>query len=176
MPDLSNTIRWVEYPPDLLGNLEAERPFYFLLHGSLSKAEVRALREATSRKVGPELPAELPEDATEEQRVARAAELEAHSEETRKAIVARDAAALEPYVKLGEEPLTVDGKRIATLRDYFELVMSPRLMGLNAYFEVQKALIAANTMEPRVSFSSGRSSGGSTSTGRRQPAGRTAAR
>lgn len=176
MPDLSNTIRWVEYPPDLLGNLEDERPFYFLLHGSLSKAQMRSLREALSRKVGPEMPADLPEKATEEQKTAHAAELEAHAEAVTKAIVERDAEAMADYVQLGAEPLNVDGKQIKTLRDYLEFVMPPRLLGLGAYMEVQRALTAANTMEPRVSFSSGRHSGGSTSTGQKRPAGRMPAR
>lgn len=172
MPDLTNTVRWVEYAPDLLGNLDGDRPFYFLLNGSMSKEQLRAMNAALSAKVGPPKVAPLPDDATDEQKAAHAKAME----DFEAAIIARDAAALEPFVRMGDEPLTVDGKRINSLREYFELVMSPRLVGLGAFMEVRQALVHANTMGPRVSFSSGRFSGGGTSTGRSRPAGKSPAR
>lgn len=176
MPDLTNTVRWVEYPPDLLGNLDAERPFYFLLNGSMSKEQMRAMKDALARECGPDPLPELAEDATEEQKAAHKDATEKWLEEVRQAVIARDAAALEPFIRFGDEPLTNEGKRITTLREYFELVTSPRLVGMGAFLEVRRALGAANTMEPRVSFSSGRSSGGGTSTGRKRTGGQTVAR
>lgn len=155
MPDLTSTIRWVEYAPDLLGNKEADQPFYFLFHGSMSKAQINTLAAAMALPVS--VP-DLPDGATAEQRTD-------HEAAVSQAIIERDSAALEPYVKLGREPLFVDGARIETLRGYFEFVMGPRLASASAYEEVRRALLLANMMDYRVSFSSGRLSGGSTSTG-----------
>lgn len=172
MPDLTNTVRWVEYVPDLLGNRDAPvtahgGPFYFLLHGSMSKEQLRALEDRIGERIRTFEP--LPDDATEEQKAARAAEFEAE-------VVERYAQALEKFIRLGDEPLTVDGRRIDSLKAYLELTMGERLVGAGAFLEVVGALRAANTLSGQTSFSSGRLSGGFTSTGRRRPAGRTVAR
>jgi hypothetical protein len=165
MPDLSNTVRWVEYAPDLLGNREAEKPFVFLLNGSMSKEQMRALKDALAQPVGPPEP---PKDATDEQRAA-------YDAEVTKAIVKREADAVFPFVKFGDEPLTVDGKPITTVRDYLDFVAT-HLVGLGPLLEVRQALVEANTMGARVGFFSGRSSGGGTSTGRSRSKGQSAAR
>jgi len=175
MPDLSNTVRWVEYAPDLLGNREADKPFVFLLNGSMSKEQMRAMKDALAQPVGPPEPAPLPENATETQKAEHAKALQAHDAEVTKAIVKREADAVFPFVKFGDEPLTVDGRPITTLRDYLDFVAT-HLVSLGPLLEVRQALIEANTMGARVGFFSGRSSGGGTSTGRSRSKGQSAAR
>ncbi len=161
MPDLTNTVRWLEFLPDLLGNLDSPRPFFFKLNGSMSKEQLLALDAALEqRSTLPELPAE----ATPEQK-------KEYDEAARLEVVKKYARALEPYVKLGDEPLSFDSKPVASLHDYFEVV-TRHLAGLELLFEPYRALVSANTLGVRGHFYSGRLSGGFTSTTSRNSGGR----
>jgi hypothetical protein len=153
MPDLTNTTRWVEYVPDLLGNRACERPFYFEVSGSLSRAQLDALRAAVSKRSALDPPGE---GATDEA-------VKAYREATRLELVARYATALEPFIRLGDEPLTVEGVAIKTLADYLDFATS-KLTGLATFTEPWQALLAANTMDARTPFFSAQLSGGFTFT------------
>lgn len=169
MPDLGNTVRWIDFEPDLLGNRSDPRPFYFRLHGSLSKVQLDALEDAlAARSTVPPLPKEPPPSDEEKA---------AHNEATRVALVKKYAVALEPYVKFGDEPLAFDGMAVKTLHEYLDHV-SKHLAGLPTFFEPYNALYDVNVLGGSSSFSSGRRSGGFTSTASRRSvgAGRTAAR
>lgn len=154
MADLTGTMRWLQYPPDLFGNRSLERPFYFDVAASLSKEQMRVLKAALTAPAAALEP--LPVDATEEQRDAR-------DETIRAEVVGRYAVAMEPFVKLGNEPLVIDGKRLGTLREYFDLVTT-KVAGTGAFFEVSSALFDANTLSTDQLFRFGRPSGGFTST------------
>lgn len=164
MADLTNTVRWVRYEPDLLGNRALERPFYFELNGSMSKEQMRALEEALDKPLvaAGEL-APLQETPTDEQRAAHAEKLRALNEASRAAAVEKYAIALAPYVKLGAESLNISGRGITALRDYLDFV-SANLTGFAAFFEPAQALKQVNTLDTQASFFSGRLSGGFTST------------
>jgi hypothetical protein len=152
--DLTNTVRWVPYVPDLLGNRDLESPFYFELNGSLSKEQLRAIDAELSKAV-PE-PEELPADATDEQQAAR-------EEQIRVSLVKARAAALSAFIKLGAEPLTIAGKRIETLEQYLDFVLV-NIRGVDAFVEPMTALIDANRLSGRSTFFLGRLSGGFVST------------
>lgn len=169
MPDLSNTVRWLEYEPDLLGNRESARPFYFRLHGSMSKAQMKALADALAARGSAPEPEKLPEKPTDEQRAEHEKAMEEYNELARATLVAKYASALEPFVKLGEEPLSFDGQPVDTLRAYFDFV-TVHLAGLEAFFEPYRALLNVNTLGAASGFFSGRLSGGFTSTGSRRSA------
>ena len=161
MADLTNTVRWVPYVPDLLGNRALERPFYFELNGSMSKEQIRALLDELKKP----LPVmdELPSAATPEQ-------LAAQEEQARQRTVKRQAEVLGPFIRFGPEALTIQGKPVTTLADYFDAVTLPPLERFDALFELSQALGDTNSLGARVSFSSGRLSGGFTSTTRRNSA------
>jgi hypothetical protein len=155
MANLTDTVRWVQYVPDLLGNRALERPFYFELNGSMSKEQMKATEVALTTP-GPA--SELSDDAPPEAVAAR-------NEASRAEAVTRYAKALEPYVRFGAEPLTVGGQPVTTLAGYFDFATS-KLTGLAAFLEPGRALVEVNTLDSRASFFSGRLSGGFTSTTR----------
>lgn len=155
MADLTNTVRWVRYEPDLLGNRALERPFYFELNGSMSKEQLSALQAELTKPLTAQT---LPENATDEQRLAA-------DEETTKTAVARTAIALRPFVKLGSEPLTIGGEAIDSLEKYLDFALR-KLPGMATFLEPSRALYEINTLDARASFFSGRLSGGFTSTTR----------
>lgn len=71
-------------------------------------------------------------------------------------------ALLEGVVRMGKEPLWVEGKHIATLADYVDLAM--RQPGLNLFAELIEALKWHNSVEGEKELFSERLSGGSAST------------
>lgn len=156
MADLSNTTRWVRYEPDLRGNRELERPFYVLLNGSMSKAQLQNLTAALSTPLSH---GELPPNATKEQ-------ADEYAESGRKALVKRQGDALRPFVKFGSEPLSIDGEAIDSLDKYLDYV-SRSLVGHGAFFELSQALTDCNLLDTASSFFSGRLSGGFVGTGSR---------
>lgn len=158
MATLTGTVRWVAYVPDLLGNRDLETPFYVELNGSMSKEQMKAL-DAALTKPAPALEP-LPNDATEEQQ-------KEHTEVMRAEIVERYAGALSSFVRFGAEPLNVDGKSIATVRDYLDFVSSS-LVGWDAFMELATVLGNANRLSGQSPFFFGRLSGGFSSTTNRR--------
>lgn len=166
MPDLTNTVRWLEFLPDLLGNLDSPRPFYFKLNGSMSKEQLLALDAALGeRSALPDLP-ELAKGANDERRAQHEVLRKERDEAARVEVTKKYARALEPYVRLGDEPLSFDSKAVVSLLDYFDTV-TRHLAGLELLFEPYRALVNCNTLGVRGHFYSGRLSGGFTTTASR---------
>lgn len=92
MPDLSAQT-WERCPPNLGDNRKQERPFYFLVRANLTIAERDSYVDRLSSLIGSK-------DTTPE----KLAEL------------------LGEFIRMGDEPLTVDGKPIASLLDYLHLL------------------------------------------------------
>lgn len=150
MPELNLTsvTRWQRYVPDLPGNREAKAPFYFELNASLTKEQLRAVRT----KAEP-----LPEPIGAGQ-----APPPMDPEASRQARVKRYAEAFTPYVRLGAEPLKLDGADILTLEQYLDAMS--RLAFEGWFLEPGIALQHANSLGDLVGFFSERLSGGFTST------------
>lgn len=106
MANLDNLIRWQEFKPDIGENRRDKRPFYVLLAVGLSKLELQRLVDSLEA-LKPKPPAEGEAPVSEEDAANAAAE--------------KLAAALAPFVKLGDEPLTVGGEPIDTLPKLLKL-------------------------------------------------------
>lgn len=146
MPELRllSVVRWERYVPDLPGNRASPQPFHFQLNASMSKEQARELRHAME-------PLEPAPDAAP-----------VSPDERRKAKVARYAAALEPYVKLGPDPLSLDGQPVKSLLEYLDAMSQ---LEFEAYFyEVGWSLQRINSVEGLTAFFSERLSGGFTTT------------
>lgn len=166
MPDLTNTARWIEFAPDLLGNRDNPRPFFFVLNGSLTKEQLKAISAAIgARSTVAELEP-LPENPTDEQKATHEAAKKAHAEEARKALVLKYSKALSDYVKLGSEPLSFNSSPVKSLHDYLDFV-SATLANIEAFMEPYHALLSVNSLGGTGDFFSGRLSGGFSSTARK---------
>jgi hypothetical protein len=144
MPDLRllSVTRWEKYVPDLPGNRNAPQPFHFELHATMTKEQSRALRQSLEPLETSDKP-----QTPEEQRIAK---------------VERYAKALEPYVKLGPNPLSMDEKPISNIHDYLDAMSRLEFEGY--FHEMGWALQRINSVEGLTAFFSERLSGGFTTT------------
>lgn len=161
MPNLDSLIRWQPYAPDLGENRESKRPFYVELAVGLTKADLAQLGESVSAL------AEEPADAANENKGAR-------TEDEMRARLEADAdtlaRALTPWVRLGKEPLSVNGEAVDTLPKLLRLYT--RISGgAVAMLELATALRFFNTAGGKTQLFFERLSGGSVST---TPTGRAA--
>jgi len=132
MPTLTRTYRWERFEPHLGDNLElpAGRRFYLELASGLSKAQLEAFGMAHREAM----------------------------KETPEASVAPTAKALESYVRLGAEPLVVDGQPVDTLEKYVGLCFSTP--GLFNLVELTNTLAEFNSLGGTFSHFSAWRSGG----------------
>jgi hypothetical protein len=147
MANLQRLSRWHKWEPGLGNNRElpeAER-FVLLVAAGLTKTELDAWRENFTSAA---------ESAIGETEEARAnAQLDAY------------ARALETVVRMGAVPLTVDGRPVATLRDYCALLLAqPSLI---EWQELIAAVVHFNSYEGAREVFSVRPSGGSAGTATR---------
>ena len=136
MPTLSRTFRWERFEPHLGNNLELppKQRFYLEVASGLSKAQLEAFGKAHQ------------------------AALKGTMEES----VGPMAAELAPYVRLGAEPLIVDGQAIDTLEKYVGLVLGA--VGLFNLIEVTQAVVDFNSINGSFSHFSAWRSGGTSGT------------
>jgi hypothetical protein len=136
MPTLTRTYRWERFEPHLGNNLELppKQRFYLEVASGLTKAQ-----------------------------------LEAFGVEHRKAFGASAEATVDPmtaelskHVRMGSEPLIVDGVQVATLRDYVALCFSSP--GLFNYMELAEAVVEFNSVSGTFSHFSAWRSGGTSGT------------
>jgi hypothetical protein len=163
MPDLKLNQRWERFAPTLDGNDELPRPFFFEVACGLTRAEMRQFDDALERLLVEKMKAataeigEPPEDA---------AAKDAWQEQLADRLITGEidavATALEPYVRMGSEPLTIGGKPITTVRAYLEAVAV--VADQEALREPLKALHTLNSLGGRQQLFSKRRSGGFTTT------------
>lgn len=168
MPDLKRMFEWRRWEPGLGGNRElpVNARFYFELGVGLTKVEIRALDKAIhadvdlsdERKAIEELGAtEMTGEEKEAALVVIVAKVDAKK-------AAHLAAALEPYVRMGAEPLRLNGVDIKTVGDYLAAVASEE--GEFHATELVQALRNLNKIEGTRELFSERLSGGTSTTSR----------
>jgi hypothetical protein len=159
MANLDNLIRWQKFLPDLGENRSLKKPFYVLLAVGLSKLDLQRLMDSLDA-LKPKPPAEgdapAPE-VSEEQAANEAAE--------------KLAAALAPFVKLGSEPLVVNGENIDSLAKLLKLYAQLPAGGA-ATLELAWALRYFNGIGGQSELFFERLSGGVAGTGQDQRAAR----
>lgn len=162
MANLTRKWTWKKWAPDLGENREGETPLLFLeLATGLTPAQMQEIatglqRARELRPVTPDLVGMEPAAAIEAIR----ASTKAFLADLRKVMVD----ALGPYVRVHGGPHTVDGKPLATLADYLELVEDSGDLGVNARAELESALSRFNSIEGPDELFSLRRSGGARST------------
>ena len=173
MADLKLNKRWEPYAPRLDGNHELERPFLLELQCGLTRAEMRAVDEQVRalhaerfKAVGDAMP-ELSRDASIDERREWAEMLADRLLEMEVGVAAE---VLSPFVRMGQEPLTIAGKPVTTFRGYLEAVSV--VSDQAALQEPLRALRAANSLNGEQVLFSKRRSGGSTTTPSRGAASR----
>lgn len=151
MPDLKRMWRWHRWEPGLGGNLELEptKRFWLELAVGLSKVEKDALGQVRASAV----PEGLEGDAL-------AAAVKASEAEYEAAWIKN----LEPFVRLGTEPLSVEGVPVKTLGDYVALLF--RQPGLLDWSELISTLMHLNGAAGATEVFAARLSGGSSGTAR----------
>lgn len=142
MAELKRLWRWERFEPDLGDNRELERPFFLEIAVGLTKLQLQELRDALDQSR--ERP--VPEGVSP---------AEAHA-----AVLAE---LLEPYVRLGAEPLHANGKQVQSLGEY--LALCAQLVDTANLMEVMLAVRQANSMSGEKSLFFERLSGGFTSMG-----------
>lgn len=161
MADLKLNRRWERYAPELDGNDALERPFFFELACGLTRAELRKLDDDVKQKlsertrVAVEQLGPPPDDASETW-------AEQFADKVLTAQIEAVAEVIEPFVRLGSEPLTIAGKPIKTVREYLDAVAV--VADQEALLEPLRALRRYNTLEGRQQLFSKRLSGGASST------------
>jgi hypothetical protein len=135
MANLTRTFRWERLVPDLGDNKEQPKPFYLEVASGLSILE--------RQDVGTAL---------------QAAFVELQDDFTTDAYAVKAASALSGVVRLGAEPLTVAGVPVATLEEYFKLVLP--FPGSPNWFEVVRALTDFNSADGSKALFFARHSGG----------------
>jgi hypothetical protein len=128
MPELKRTWRWETYLPDLGENRECDRPFFVKVKTGLTKEELREWAEKWA--------ALDPETATVD--------------------AVHDI--LAGAVEMGEEPLAIQGKPIAGLREYCHAVAE--VAGLAHLHELAEAVQWCNSVHGARALFYGRLSGG----------------
>jgi len=121
--------RWERYVPDLGDNRTLERPFFLLVRGGLTEAQLQEHGEKLRSLDG------TPESA---------------------------ARALADVVRLGDEPLTLDGQAVTTLEEYVRAVWTASRF--DVWLELVRAVAWHNSLEGRRALFSARLSGGWAST------------
>lgn len=160
MPNLKLTVRWERYEPDLPGNRatkdspKGHRPFYFQLAADMTKEQVRAMRTQVEALAELDEGKAAPGETADE----RDARLAAHADE----VIRQTSQVLAPYVKFGVEPLTIDGKSVATLEDYLHAVAD--IADQFYVNELTASLARVNTLYGVQNFFFERLSGGFAST------------
>ncbi len=150
MANLDNLIRWQRFEPDIGENRQQKRPFYVKLAVGLTKPDLKRLSEAVEDRSAPRADDAPPLTDDETQ-----AALEQRAEKL--------AAALSEFVRLGDEPLTVNGEAIDTLPKLLKLYA--RIAGGSvAMLELSMALRWFNTAGGQTQLFFGRLSGGFAST------------
>lgn len=139
MANLTRLFRWEKFVPDLGDNKEQPKPFFLEVASGLSIIERQDVGNAL--KVAME---ELKDDFTTD------------------AYAARAAVALQDVVRMGPEPLTVKGAPVASLEEYFRLVLP--FPGAPNWFEVLRAVTDSNSSEGAKALFFARHSGGSVGT------------
>jgi hypothetical protein len=148
--NLDNLIRWQEFRPDIGENRRLKNPFFVKLAVGLTKPDLKRLAEAVdgSAATRPDDAPPLTDDETQ-------AALEQRAEKL--------AAALSEFVRLGDEPLTVNGEAIDTLPKLLKLYARVA-GGPVAMLELATALRWFNTAGGQTQLFFGRLSGGFAST------------
>lgn len=156
MPNLSR-IKWLRFEPDIGENLSlpVEERFYLEIPRGLTKEQVAAFHSGFFPKM--EL---IDTDKLE-------GEAKLTAEKSNKAMLATLGPsridALEPHLRLGKVPLTIDGgEPLTTVRQYLELFVDQT--SLYQLLELSRELTRANSMEGTLELFSARPSGGSSST------------
>jgi hypothetical protein len=158
--DLQIRSRWEPYAPKLDGNDQLERPFLFELACGLTRAEMRKLDDDMERHLRERTAAvvkSMPKPKKDEERAWQ----EKLADKLLVVEIDTVAEVLNPYVRMGPEPLTIAGKRITSLREYLDAVsvFSDQV----SLMEPLTALRRANSLNgEQVLFSKRRSGGGST--------------
>ena len=132
MATLERLYRWERFAPDIGNNRELEQPFYLELAVGLTKEQMTELRAKVTEAMSPD------------DRDVRLAE------------------ALSAYVRLGAEPLLIDGKPVSTLQEYFATCAT--LVNAANLLEVPRAFAEANSFGGMSEVFFERLSGGFTST------------
>lgn len=103
MAEISRTFRWQRFVPDLGDNRDLPKPFYLEVAVGITREQLDQLLAAGK---------ELHEKA--------------YVDGPAGVVAAVDdlAKMLSPFIRMGKEPLVVDGKTVASLRDYLELCAS----------------------------------------------------
>lgn len=147
MPSLDNAFKWVRYEPDLGGNRqlpEAQR-FFLEVACGLTKLQLERLYE------------QLGEKSKDRQTEGKTLE-ELFTE-----YAADLSDVLGCFVRMGKEPLKLNGAEVKTLADYLEVAV--RQHGQPLVTELFTAVRTANSVEGTRELFSGRHSGGFTFTG-----------
>lgn len=136
MADLTRTHRWLRYVPDLGDNRELAAPFYVEVASGLTKVQLSDYHAAL--RAWGETKHEL------------------------EAFAAATTELLTPYVRMGREPLSVQGRRVLDLGAYIALGME--VMGESPVLELLRVVREYNELGgPKVLFSAP-PSGGTSST------------
>lgn len=140
--------RWVRYEPTLPGNLDLPdgKRFYLELLSGMTKAQLFAMNEALKTRVrlGLDGKPRMPTPGEEEEDVCRLAEVAAG------------------VIRLGSEPLTIDGVEVKELVDYLRPVRQQ--MAEYWFDELFGRLLEINRTEGMKAVFSVRPSGGSSGT------------
>jgi hypothetical protein len=161
MANLDNLIRWQEFKPDLGENRRLKKPFHVLLAVGLSKLDLQRLMDSLEA-----LKQKPPEEGE-----AQTSAPELSEEQAANAAAEKLAAALAPFVKLGSEPLTVNGEAIDTLAKLLKLYAQLPAGGA-ATLELAWALRYFNGIGGQSELFFERLSGGVAGTGQDQRAAR----
>lgn len=137
MANLTRTHRWARYVPDLGDNRELERPFFLRVASGLTLEELAAFEQ-------------------------QLVDLGMIGGEGVATFANRLAAWLQPYVLMGEEPLSVKGQPVASLAEYLALTLS--VAGHDALIELFTVVRDYNSVGPKAQLFSGPPSGGNGTT------------
>lgn len=145
MASLDRLFRWERYVPDLGGNRELPQPFYLEIASGLTKQQLGDVFDAVT----------LAQRSAESENQTLAEYLTA--------TIPGVAAALDGVVRLGKEPLTVQGSPVSSLTEY--LLLAVHTPGQVSFLEVLQALGEFNSAEGARRLFSARHSGGLATTG-----------
>lgn len=147
MPSFDHAWRWVRLEPELGDNrkLPEAKRFFLEVAAGLTKDQMQALFEGLAEKT--------------KTRNVEGKEMEDIFRE----YAADLAAAFGPFVRMGSEPLRINGAEVKTLADYFGVGVRQKAQPIIT--ELFAAVRTANSVEGTRELFSGRHSGGFTFTG-----------